>query len=121
MSESPEHKHGPAPRLARDLTLYLLARFGLVVVVAAILLVLGVPLVVALAVGFVIGIPVGFLILRPLNRRVSAGLAMRRQRREQQRATLRAQLRGDTGSYGDPDPGGGSGQPGNEDETRGSD
>lgn len=91
--------------MGRDLTLYLLARFGLIAIVAVILVFLRMPLIVALAGGFIAGIPLGFLVLRPLNRRVSAGLAVRRERRDRQRAELRAQLRGDaeTGAGGQPD------------------
>ena len=95
MSETPEHQREPGTHLARDLTLYLLARFGLVVLVAAIAMLLGVPLLVAVALGFVAGVPAGLLLLRPLNRRVTAGLAARKERRERERAELRAQLRGD--------------------------
>lgn len=97
MSGTPEHQHEPGTHLARDLTLYLLARFGLVVVVAAIVVVFGVPLPVAVAIGFVVGVPAGLLLLRPLNRRVTAGLAVRNERRSRERAELRAQLRGDNG------------------------
>lgn len=100
VSETPEHRSGAGTHLARDLTLYLLARFGLVVLVAAILAAFGVPLLVAVAIGFVVGVPAGLLLLRPLNRRVTAGLAARKERRDRERAELRAQLRGDTPSDG---------------------
>lgn len=97
MSETPEQHDGrPPPRLARDLPLYLLARFGLIVVVAVIPALFGVPLLVSVALGFLVGLPLGLVLLRPLNRRVTAGLSVRRQRRERQRAQLRAQLRGDS-------------------------
>lgn len=119
MSPSPpeQHRSGPASRLGRDLTLYLLARFGLIVIVAVILAFLRIPLIVALAGGFIVGIPLGFLVLRPLNRRVSAGLA----RREQQRAELRSQLRGDSEAGAAQQPGDSSAPAGSEDsneETR---
>ncbi|QFU94170.1 DUF4229 domain-containing protein [Amycolatopsis sp. YIM 10] len=81
--------------LGRDLTLYLLARFGLVAVVAALLLLVNVPLLVALAVGLVVGLPLGLLAFRGLNTRVTAQLAKRNENRARERAKLRAQLRGD--------------------------
>lgn len=81
--------------LARDLTLYLLARIGLVAVVAALLMLAKVPFLVALLVAIVIGMPLGMLIFRGLSARVTVGLAERGQRRAEERARLRAQLRGD--------------------------
>jgi len=93
-------------------------------VVAAVLVLLGLPLIVALALGFVVGIPLGFVVLRPLNRRVSAGLAARRERRDRQRAELRAQLRGDRDPTADPGRGGADGSTPSQsdgDETRGED
>lgn len=83
------------PHLARDLTFYLLARFGLIAVVAAVLVLVKVPLLVAVAVAIVVGLPVGLLSLRGLNTRVTAGLAARNERRARERAKLRAQLRGE--------------------------
>ncbi len=81
---------------ARDLVLYVLARLALVVVIAVPLaLVPGVPLLVALIVGFFVGMPFGLLLLRPLNERVTAGLAARNERRATERARLRAELRGE--------------------------
>ncbi|GAB3586484.1 DUF4229 domain-containing protein [Amycolatopsis endophytica] len=88
MSETRTH-------LGRDLTLYLLARFGLVVVVAVVLVLVKVPLLVAVAVGVVVGLPVGLLAFRGLNARVTAGLAVRNEHRARERAKLRAQLRGE--------------------------
>ena len=84
-----------APHLARDLALYLLARFGLIAVVAVVLVLVKVPLLVAVAVAIVVGLPVGLLSLRKLNSRATAGLAARNERRARERAKLRAQLRGD--------------------------
>ncbi|GAB3009074.1 hypothetical protein GCM10027097_78510 [Amycolatopsis acidiphila] len=79
--------------LGRDLTLYLLARFGLIAVVAVVLILVKVPLLVALAVGIVVGLPIGLLAFRGLNSRVTAGLAVRNERRARERAKLRAELR----------------------------
>lgn len=109
MSETPQQRSGPAANLVRDLPLYIVARFGLVAVIAAVLLLFNVPLLVAVAVGFVVGLPLGLLLLRGLNRRVTAGLAARNENRARQRARLRAELRGDV----DPE------QPAETDERRG--
>ena len=97
MSETQdEHDARPGTEhLGRDLALYVLARFGLIAVVAVILLLFRVPLLVALAVGIVVGLPVGLLAFRGLNARVTAGLAVRNERRARERAKLRAQLRGE--------------------------
>jgi hypothetical protein len=81
--------------LGRDLTLYTLARLGLVAVVTVALLLFKVPLLVSLAIAVVVGFPLGILIFRPLNRRVTAALAARGAERAERHARLRAQLRGD--------------------------
>jgi len=81
--------------LTRDLTLYTLARIGLVAVVTVILLLFKVPLLVAVAVAVVVGFPLGILFFRPLNRRVVEGLAARGAERQEHHARLRAQLRGE--------------------------
>jgi hypothetical protein len=85
---------GPA-HLGRDLILYTLARFGLLAAITGILLLFKVPLLVALAVAVVAGFPLGILLLRPLNRRVTEGLAARGAAKYAERERLRAQLRGD--------------------------
>lgn len=82
---------------AADLTLYLLARFALVALVAAVLmLAFATPAVVAVLVGLVVNFPLALLLLRPLNAKVTAGLAVRGERRQAERQRLRAQLRGET-------------------------
>jgi hypothetical protein len=93
VSESPEHES--PEHLPRDLTLYLVARFALVAVVAWVLSLVGVPLLVSLLIGLVVGLPLGLLLFRKLNARVTAGLAKRNESRARARAALRAQLRGD--------------------------
>jgi hypothetical protein len=92
VSESPER----ADHLAVDLTLYLLARFLLIAAIAGALLLADVPLLVAIVVGVVGGLPLGLLVLRPLNARVTAGLAKRNEKRATERAKLRSQLRGES-------------------------
>jgi Flp pilus assembly protein TadB len=85
--------------LARDITLYTLARVGLLVAIAGVLALLHVPLLVALAVSVVVSMPLAMLVLlRRLRARVAEGLAERARERKAQRELLRAQLRGDRGT-----------------------
>jgi hypothetical protein len=81
--------------LARDLTLYTLARLGLIGVVTVALVLFDVPLLVSLAIAIVVGFPLGLMIFRGLNNRVTAGLAARGADRTAARDRLRAELRGD--------------------------
>jgi hypothetical protein len=83
--------------LARDLTLYTLARLALIGAVTVLLVLFDVPLLVALAVAVVVGFPLGLLVFRGLNQRVTAGLAERGADRTATRDRLRAELRGDEG------------------------
>jgi hypothetical protein len=83
------------PHIGRDLALYIVARFGLVVVVAVVLTLVNVPLLVSVAVGLVIGLPVSMLVLRGWHERISAGLAARGMVRRAARDQLRAELRGE--------------------------
>lgn len=96
------------PRLAGTLTLYSLARAGLVAVVAGLLLLAGVPLVIAVLVALVVALPLSMLLFRGLRARLDAALAAR----AEQRAQLRARLRGEAppagsteAGEGEPDPG----------------
>ncbi|MGH3620452.1 MAG: DUF4229 domain-containing protein [Sciscionella sp.] len=82
--------------LLRDLTLYTLARLGLVAVVACLLVLSRVPLLIAVAVALVVGFPLALLLFRRLNARVATGLARHGAAREAERARLRAQLRGES-------------------------
>jgi hypothetical protein len=82
--------------VGRDLTLYVLARFALVVVVAAILTLINVPLLLSIAVGLVVGLPVSMVVLRGWHQQVAAGLAARGVVRRAARDRLRAELRGET-------------------------
>jgi hypothetical protein len=81
--------------LARDLTLYSLARLALIGAVTVVLVLFDVPLLVAVAVAVVVGFPLGVLVFRGLNNRVTAGLAERGAERAQTRENLRRELRGD--------------------------
>lgn len=111
MSEVENESTEPEPtgpvasdHLARDLLFYVLLRFGLVLVIAVVLLLAGVPLLVALAVALVAGLPLGLLLFRGLNTRVTAALALRNRERARQRARLRSELRGED-APGDDAPG----------------
>jgi hypothetical protein len=86
------------PHVGRDLALYVLARFALVVTIAAVLTLINVPLLVSIAVGLVVGLPVSMVVLRGWHERVAAGLAARGMVRRAARDRLRAELRGETSS-----------------------
>ncbi|MCP2165955.1 DUF4229 domain-containing protein [Goodfellowiella coeruleoviolacea] len=80
-----------AGRLGLDITVYALARFGLIAALAAVLALFQVPLVVGLAVAIVVMAPLSLVLLRGLRTRVATGLAERAVVRQ----ALRAQLRGE--------------------------
>jgi hypothetical protein len=83
------------PNLARDIALYTAARFGLVAVVAVLLMLAQVPVLVAIAVSVVVVMPLSLLVFGKLRRRVAVGMAERTRDRRERREQLRAQLRGD--------------------------
>ncbi|MFD5824243.1 DUF4229 domain-containing protein [Lentzea sp. NPDC060358] len=83
--------------LARDVTLYVLARLGLVAVVTGALMLFKVPLLPALAVGIVVALPASLFVFKGLRERVAAGLNERQAERREQRDRLRSELRGDEG------------------------
>ena len=83
--------------LARDVTLYVLARLGLVAVVTGALMLFGVPLLPALAVGVVVALPASLFLFKSLRERVAVGLNERQAVRQVEREKLRAELRGDEG------------------------
>ena len=87
----------PATNLARDLLVYTLARLGILVVSAGVLVLLNVPLLVAAAVAVVLVMPLSMLVFSPLRRRVATGIAQRTAQRREKREQLRAQLRGEDG------------------------
>ncbi|HET9254813.1 MAG TPA: DUF4229 domain-containing protein [Pseudonocardiaceae bacterium] len=87
----------PTPStLARDLALYTLARFALIAVLAAVLVLAGVPLPVAILLALVVALPLSMVLLGSLRSRVSAGLAVAGARRRAERDRLRRQLRGES-------------------------
>ena len=92
-SRSPE---APAqPSLAAVVTLYALARIGLLALVAGLLVIAGTPLLIAALIALVVALPLSMLVFRGLRARMEVGLAAARERRAAQRTTLRAGLRGD--------------------------
>lgn len=99
-AETPE----PGRGLALDITLYSLARLGLLVVIAAVLVLFNVPLLVAAAVAVVVAMPLSLLVFGRLRRRVAVGMARRAERRRARREELKAQLRGER-EEGSEDPG----------------
>ncbi|MFI6098812.1 DUF4229 domain-containing protein [Lentzea sp. NPDC051213] len=84
--------------LARDVTLYVLARLGLVGLVTGALMLFTVPLLPALAVGVVVALPASLFLFKGLRQRVAAGLNERQAVRQAERDKLRAELRGDEGT-----------------------
>jgi Protein of unknown function (DUF4229) len=81
--------------LVGTLVAYTLARLAIVVAVAGLLVLAGVPLLLALLIGVIAALPLSMLLLRGLRRRVDAGVAAVQERRTAQREVLRARLRGD--------------------------
>lgn len=84
----------PGSSLARDLTLYTVARLVLVAVVTLALVLAGVPLLVSILLALVLVLPLSLVLFRSLRRRVAAGLHQAGERRRAERERLRAQLRG---------------------------
>ena len=79
------------------MTFYVLARLGLVAVVAGALMLVKVPLLPALAVGVVVALPASLFLFKGLRQRVAVGLNERQAVRQAERDKLRAELRGDEG------------------------
>ena len=86
---------GRQPGLAATVGLYTLARLGLVAVVAALLLLAGVPMPIALLVALIVALPLSMVLFRRLRSRLDAALAQATARRAAEKAVLRARLRGD--------------------------
>jgi hypothetical protein len=83
------------PGLAVTVGLYALARLGLVAVVAALLLLAGVPMVLALLVALIVALPLSMVLFRRMRSRLDAAFAQATARRAAEKAVLRARLRGD--------------------------
>lgn len=94
---------GPRRRVVVDVLRYAAARLSLVVVlsgaiygVARLLGIAQFPVAVAALLGLIIAMPLGIWLFGPLRRRATAALAVAGERRRQERAQLRARLRGET-------------------------
>ncbi len=92
---------GSTGTLVRDVALYSLARLGLVVVLALLIIyvprVFGVeiPLLVAALFAVLIALPVSLVLFKTLRRRVNEGIAAVDERRRTDRADLENRLRGE--------------------------
>ena len=95
-----------APGLVGTLLAYTVARLGVVVAVAGLLVLAGVPLLLAALIGLIAALPLSMLLLRGLRGRLDAALAAVRQRRAAEREVLRARLRGDDLAGAGPEDGG---------------
>ena len=80
------------------MALYTLARLALVALVAGALVLVGVPVAIALLVGLVVALPLSMVVFRGLRGRLDDALARANAHRSQERAALRARLRGDAGA-----------------------
>jgi hypothetical protein len=83
------------PSVGVAVTRYGGARLALVTLVAAVLVVVGVPLLVAVLVALVAAVPLSQLLFPGLRRDLDVALATGGARRSAHRARLRAQLRGE--------------------------
>jgi Na+-driven multidrug efflux pump len=97
------NEESPLARAVVSVLLYVAARLVLVIALTAVIYgagrALGVqefPLVIALLFALVIAMPLGMWLFAPLRRRATAGIDAATERRRQDRAQLRARLRGET-------------------------
>lgn len=101
-----EQTAGTGARLARNLVLYTLARLGLVVVITAAIMGVAqlvsveIPLVVAALFALIIAMPLSLTVFKRLRARVNDDIATVDAKRRQDKAQLRARLRGDDDSTG---------------------
>ncbi|WP_330250628.1 DUF4229 domain-containing protein [Nocardia sp. NBC_00565] len=97
---------GTGARLARNLALYTLARLALVVVITAVivgaahLVSVDIPLVVAALFALLIAMPLSLTLFKKLRTRVNEDIAAVDAKRRQDKAQLRARLRGETDGPG---------------------
>ncbi|KAA0020224.1 DUF4229 domain-containing protein [Antrihabitans cavernicola] len=88
-------------KLARDLGLYTLARFGMVAVLAVVIIFgakifgVAVPVLIALIFAVVLSLPLSMLFFKRLRIRVNEDIAAVDERRRRDKADLRAKLRGE--------------------------
>lgn len=92
---------GAGKRLVRNLALYTLARLGLVVLIAgaiigvAALIGVEVPIIVAALFALLVAMPLSLTLFKSLRTKVNEDIAVVDARRRQDKAQLRARLRGD--------------------------
>ncbi|MFC4375815.1 DUF4229 domain-containing protein [Nocardia halotolerans] len=92
---------GAGKRLFRNLALYTLARLGLVVVIAAAivgvaaLIGVDVPIIVAVLFALIVAMPLSLTLFKSLRTKVNEDIAVVDARRREDKAQLRARLRGD--------------------------
>ncbi|WP_227997220.1 DUF4229 domain-containing protein [Nocardia australiensis] len=102
----PEGAPGQQParvgrRLARNLALYSLARLALVVVLTVVIIAIArlvsvdIPLVVAALFALLLAMPLSLTLFKKLRTRVNQDIAVVDEKRRQDKARLRARLRGD--------------------------
>ncbi|MBC7300244.1 MAG: DUF4229 domain-containing protein [Nocardia sp.] len=95
---------GAGKRLVRNLALYTLARLGLVIVIAALivgvakLIGVEVPVIVAALFALLVAMPLSLTLFKKLRVKVNEDIAVVDARRRQDKAQLRARLRGDDDS-----------------------
>lgn len=101
VSEATGQQGSAGKRLARNLALYTLARLGLVVVIAALivgvakLIGVEVPIIVAALFALIVAMPLSLTLFKKLRMKVNEDIAVVDERRRQDKAQLRARLRGD--------------------------
>ncbi|BDT93975.1 hypothetical protein IFM12275_39510 [Nocardia sputorum] len=87
--------------MARNLALYTVARLGLVVVLTALIVLaarlvsVDIPLVVAALFALIIAMPLSLTLFKRLRAKVNEDIALVDERRRRDKAELRARLRGD--------------------------
>ncbi|MFD4353819.1 DUF4229 domain-containing protein [Nocardia sp. NPDC058519] len=95
---------GAGKRLVRNLALYTLARLGLVVAIAALIVGIAklvgvdVPIIVAALFALLVAMPLSLTLFKKLRVKVNEDIAVVDSRRRQDKAQLRARLRGDDDS-----------------------
>jgi len=89
-----------APGLVGTLLAYTAARLCIVVAVAGLLVLAGVPLLLAALIGLIAALPLSMLLLKGMRGRLDLAMAAVRERRATEREALRARLRGDDLSGG---------------------
>ncbi|TLF75437.1 DUF4229 domain-containing protein [Nocardia cyriacigeorgica] len=95
--------------MARNLALYTVARLGLVALITAVIMLAAnlidvqIPLVVAALFALIIAMPLSLVLFKGLRTKVNEDIAVVDERRRQDKAQLRARLRGDEpGDQGGP-------------------